>query len=109
MIFYALIFVLSVGGVVTLVRRNRYEFASFNFADFMERVISDARDFWRENFHESFFSFLEKRLRGTRVVFLKAETRLFRAANRIRGIKEKNGTNGNGANGNENHGAAPRT
>lgn len=81
-------------------RKNRDEFEAFNFANFMELVVSDARDFWRENFHESFFLFLEKRLRGLRVLFLKTETKLFRASNRIRGIKEKNGPNGNGGNGN---------
>ena len=95
MIFYSLIFVLSVGGAVTIVRKNRDEFEAFNFAEFMDRLVLDARDIWHNYFHESFFLFLEKRLRGTRVFFLKAETRLLRAANRIRGIKEKNG-NGNG-------------
>lgn len=97
MIFYSIIFVLSLGSVVTIVRRNRGEFRTFNFADFMDRLVLEARDIWHSHFHESFFSFLEKRLRGARVIVLKAETRLLRAATRLRGIKEKGG-NGNGGN-----------
>lgn len=100
MIFYSLILVLSLGGVITIVRINRDEFEAFNFADFMDRVVLEIRGFWNENLHESFFLFLEKRLRGARVVVLKAETKLFRASNRLRGIKDKNGNGGNGNGGN---------
>ena len=85
--------------MITIIRRNREEFESFNFADFMDRAVSEARGFWHENFHESFFLFLEKRIRNVRVFFLKAESKLLRASARIRGIKEKNGTNGNGHSG----------
>ena len=103
MIFYSLIFILSLGGVITIVRINRDEFEAFNFADFMDRVVLELRDFWHENLHESFFLFLEKRLRSARVIVLKTETRLLRASNRLRGIKEKNG-NGNNGNGNGGNG-----
>ena len=100
MIFDSFIFVLSIGSIVIIVRRNRDDFEAFNFADFMDKLVLEMRDVWHNYFHESFFLFLEKRLRNARVLFLKAETRLFHAANRVRGIKEKNG---NGSNGNGSH------
>ncbi|KKT29266.1 hypothetical protein A3G55_02785 [Candidatus Giovannonibacteria bacterium RIFCSPLOWO2_12_FULL_44_25] len=100
MLFYLIIFVLSAGGIVTIILRNREEFAAFNFANFMEGLVADAKAAWHSHLRERSFTFLEKRLHNVRILALKAETRLFRAAKTIRGIKERNG-NGGGANGND--------
>lgn len=81
-----------------MVRRNREELQSFTFADYMERLLFEIKDFWRENLHEHFFLFLEKRARGARIMFLRLESWLFKTTNRLRGFKDKNGTNGNGNN-----------
>ncbi len=97
MIFYSIIFILSVGGIITIVRRNPQEFASFNFAEFMENVVAEAKAVWHAHLRERSFTFLEKRLRNVRIWVLKTERLLFNAVHGLRGIKEKNG-NGNGVN-----------
>lgn len=82
------------GGIVTIIRRNREEFAAFNFANFMESFVADAVALWHSHLRERSFTFLEKRLRNVRIWALKAESFLFRTAHKLRGIKEKNGQNG---------------
>lgn len=83
-----------------MVRRNRQELQSFTFADYMERLLFEIKDFWRENLHEHFFLFLEKRATSARIMFLRLESWLFKTINRLRGFKnkDKNGANGNGNN-----------
>lgn len=103
MIFYSLIFILSVGGIAAIVRRNPEEFASFNFAEFMESLVAETKAVWHAHLRDQSFTFLEKRLRGARIWVLKTENMLFRTAHKLRGIKEKN-ANGNGTNGNEHDG-----
>lgn len=101
MIVYSTIFILSIGGIIAIIRRNRDEFAAFNFANFMERLVTDAVATWHSHLRERSFTFLEKRLRNVRIWALKTESFLFRTAHKLRGIKEKNGQNGdNGANSN---------
>lgn len=102
MIFYSIIFILSVGGIAAIVRRNPEEFKSFNFAEFMENVAAETKDVWHAHLRERSFTFLEKRLRNVRIWVLKTERLLFNAVRGLRGIKEKNGhTNSDGANGND--------
>ena len=96
MIFYSIIFVLSAGGVAVLIRRNREDFAAFNFADFMDGLVSEAMAFWHSHLRDQLLGFTEKRLHNIRILALKAETRLFKAAKALRGIKERNGNNENG-------------
>ena len=99
MIFYSLIFILSVGGIVTIVRRNPQEFTSFNFSEFMENVVAETKEVWHAHLRERSFTFLEKRLRNVRIWVLKTERLLFNAVHGLRGIKEKNSNgNGNGVN-----------
>ena len=87
---------------MTIVRRNPEEFASFNFAEFMENLVAEAKEVWHAHLRERSFIFLEKRLRNVRIWALKTENMLFRTAHKLRGIKEKNGhVNGDGANGND--------
>ena len=103
MIFYLLIFILSVGGIATIVRRNPEEFASFNFAEFMENLVAEIKTVWHAHLRERSFTFLEKRLRNVRIWVLKTERLLFNAVRGLRGIKEKNSNgngNGGGSNGN---------
>ena len=103
MIFYLLIFILSVGGIATIVRRNPEEFASFNFAEFMENLVAEIKTVWHAHLRERSFTFLEKRLRNVRIWVLKTERLLFNAVRGLRGIKEKNSKGkgkGGGSNGN---------
>lgn len=86
--------------MAAIIRRNREEFAAFNFANFMERLLADAMATWHSHLRERSFTFLEKRLRNVRIWALKIESFLFRAAHKLRGIKEKNGQNGGTNNGN---------
>ncbi|OGF64568.1 hypothetical protein A2661_01200 [Candidatus Giovannonibacteria bacterium RIFCSPHIGHO2_01_FULL_45_24] len=99
MLFYLIIFLLSVGGIIMIIRRNREEFVSFNFAEFMDGLVDDAAEAWHSHLRERSLTFLEKRLREARIWVLKTESMLFRTASKIRGIKERNGNpeNGNGA------------
>mgnify|MGYP001615737762 CR=1 FL=1 len=83
-----------------IIRRNREEFAAFNFAEFMEGLIDDAAEAWHSHLRERSFTFLEKRLREVRIWVLKTESMLFRTASKLRGIKEKNG-NANNENGDD--------
>lgn len=105
MIFYSIIFLLSAGGIIMIIRRNREEFAAFNFAEFMDGLVEDAAETWHSHLRERSFTFLEKRLREARIWVLKTESMLFRTASKIRGIKERNG---NGAGGEENGDAASK-
>ena len=93
MIFYSIIFALSLGGVVAIVRKHEEEFHAFNFAQFMERLCAEIASLWQTHFRDWSFSFLEKRLRGARIWMLKIESMLFRTAHKLRGLKEKNGNN----------------
>jgi len=99
MIVYSLIFVLSIGGVLAMLRRQRQEFGQLTFADFMENLLGEIREIWETRLRDKFYLFLEKRLRGIRIIFLRVETKLSRALARLRGIKEKNGNGGGGGNG----------
>ncbi|OGF75098.1 hypothetical protein A2926_03410 [Candidatus Giovannonibacteria bacterium RIFCSPLOWO2_01_FULL_44_40] len=101
MIFYATIFILSVGGIAAIIRRNREEFAAFNFAEFMEKMVREIKDFWHLHLRDQLLGFTEKRLHNVRILALKAETRLFRAAKALRGIKERNVQNGGDTNEND--------
>ena len=97
MIFYIIIFLLSAGGIVAILIRNRQEFAEFNFATFMEGVEDEAVREWQNWIKPKSLLFLEKRLRVVRIWALKAENKLLRASRRLRGIYENtNGGNGNG-------------
>ncbi|MDP3935145.1 MAG: hypothetical protein Q8Q46_02950 [Candidatus Giovannonibacteria bacterium] len=98
MIFYSIILLLSAGGILAIIRRNRDEFTAFNFAEFMEGLQADAVALWHARIKDQSLLFMEKRLRGTRIWALKTEHALFKAAKKLRGIQEKNG---NGANGND--------
>ena len=99
MIFYSIILLLSIGGVVTIIRRNRAEFEAFNFAEFMEKLAAELNDLWHLRWRGMVLGFTEKRLHNIRILALKTENKLFHAAKTLRGIKEKNG---NGSNGNGN-------
>lgn len=101
MIFYSIILLLSVGGILAIIRRNRDEFTAFNFAEFMEGLQGDAVALWHAHIKDQSLLFMEKRLRGTRIWALKTEHALFKAAKKLRGIQEKNG-NGNNENGSGN-------
>ena len=94
MIFYSILFVLSAGGIITIIRRNRDEFEAFNFAEFMEKLVSEVSNLWHAHLKDMSLLFVEKRLRETRIWALKTEHALFKAARKLRGIQEKNG-NGN--------------
>ena len=101
MIFYSIILLLSAGGILAIIRRNRDEFVAFNFAEFMEGLQADAVALWQARIKDQSLLFMEKRLRGTRIWALKTEHALFKAAKKLRGIQEKNGNgNGGGSNGN---------
>ena len=103
MIFYSIFLLLSVGGILAIIRRNRDEFVAFNFAEFMEGLVADAVALWHSRLRDQSFTFLEKRLREARIWVLKTESMLFRTAHKLRGIKERNG-NGNNENGNNGNG-----
>ena len=98
MIFYSIIFALSVGGVITIIRRNSAEFEAFNFAEFMEKLVTELSDLWHLRWRGTLLGFTEKRLHNIRILALKTENKLFHAAKILRGIKDKNG---NGASGND--------
>ena len=100
MIFYSILFILSLGGAVTIIRRNRDEFENFDFAEFMEKLVTELSDLWHLRWRGILLGFTEKRLHNIRILALKTENKLFHAAKILRGIKDKNG-NGNG-NGNGN-------
>ena len=95
MVFYSIILLLSAGGFLAIIRRNRDEFEAFNFTEFMEGLQADAVALWHARIKDQSLLFMEKRLRGTRIWALKTEHALFKAAKKLRGIQEKNG-NGNG-------------
>ncbi|MBI2020956.1 hypothetical protein HYS99_00395 [Candidatus Giovannonibacteria bacterium] len=94
MIFYSIIFFLSVSGGVAILIKNREEFEAFNFSSFMNELESEIRSSWQSYFKPNLLLYIEKRLHGIRIFFLKAENKLFRITRRIRGIQE----NGNGNN-----------
>ena len=87
------------GGVITIVRRNRLGLSEFNFALFMESAVNEFAELWHSHLRGQMFVFLEKRLQHIRILFLKMERILFNVVHGLRGIKEKNS---NGQNGNDN-------
>lgn len=95
MIFYSFLLVFSVSVIFAVLNQNKREYQPLNFAKFMEGFAGELVSLWHVHLREKFFLFLEKRLRAVRILALKLEQMLFRAAQKIRGIKEKNG---NGAN-----------
>ena len=101
MIFYSIILLLSAGGILAIIRRNREEFTAFNFAEFMEGLQADAIALWHARLKDQSLLFMEKRLRGTRIWVLKTEHVLFKAAKKLRGIQEKNGNGNNGSSQND--------
>ncbi|KKS95172.1 hypothetical protein A3B05_00385 [Candidatus Giovannonibacteria bacterium RIFCSPLOWO2_01_FULL_43_160] len=101
MIFYSIFLLLSVGGILAIIRRNRDEFVAFNFAEFMEGLQGDVVSLWHSHIKDQSLLFMEKRLRGTRIWALKTEHALFKAAKKLRGIQEKNGNGNNGSSQND--------
>ncbi|MEK7559741.1 MAG: hypothetical protein AAB522_00355 [Patescibacteria group bacterium] len=97
MIVYFLIFILSTGGISVLALRRKEEIAQFNFATFMDNIVSKILEWWYSEAHSYFLKILEKYLRKSRIWVLKMESFLFRKARAIRNISEKNeNSNGNG-------------
>ncbi len=91
-------------GSLAILIRNHEDFEAFNFSIFMSELEADVRSKWHAAIKPNGLLFLEKRLRGIRILVLKTENLLLRTSRRVRGIYEKgnDANNGIGTNDKEN-------
>lgn len=100
MIFYIILFLLSLAGLFYFIFRYRNELTEqyevflmdhpANFAHFMTDISNEFYGIWNTHLRGQLLLFIEKRLRWFRIILLRIEHFLFRATHRVRDASNRN-------------------